>query len=535
MSFKYSMDPRVSYLSELLKEVNEGIIKIPRFQRELVWEWTQQRDLLCSIFEGLPIGALLIWRTRMQNIRSYERIGPFPVAINTGDVINTYLMDGLQRVSTLYGMVYPFEGEFAAKDRHLSKRYEVYCDLESETVDDLFLLESEISRKDRIKYAYRFMRLNLVFNTRELLRFQRTIPTDREELLDKIEDIVSAFKNYKIPVIPLETDDQELVTKSFERINTRGTTMSETHMLNALSYSADFDFLAELEQQRERFLGTLPNWRELDVKFVLLLLKNKLGFDPYSKNTDKLAKKISTNAGSIAQVFSAVEKLSKFSEAHLNIDNPNDFPYRLQMLGIASEFFHPNYIRAVDKLKSWFWITTYMNSFGTTARNSQRSLEDLRVFISTGTLPWSSNMEPTVRPLEGLDVNYKSARIKAWAYALAKRLDEVHQTGDHKDMLKRYKGACLVQACEFAGHPKRPGNCFLVDPKLAKTFSVEDLSAIDGSGHFVAASMRKHLKNGMLDRFVTDREREMFMWEQKEIILPALTTAGRPDLLNTAG
>ena len=526
MSFKFSMDPRVSYLSELLKEVSDGVIQIPRFQRDLVWEWSQQRDLLCSIFEGLPIGALLIWRTRLKNIKSYPSIGPFPVSQVSTDMIQTYLMDGLQRVSTLYGMAYYFDPNVLSTDQKLFEKFEVFCDLEANGVDNLFLLGTDINKKDKIDFAYRFMRLNLVFNTRELLRFQRQIPPEKENLIEKIEEIVSSFKNYKVPVIPLETDDQELVTKSFERINSRGTTMSETHMLNALSYSDNFDLLATIEKQREQYLSALPNWRELDVNFVLLLLKTKLGFDPYFKKTDEIAKEIRLHPESLSQVFQAIENLSKFSEEYLDIDHPTDFPYRLQMLGIASEFFYADYETKTERLKSWFWISTYTNSFGTTARNSQKSLEDLRSFITTGILPWTLNLEPVCRSLKGLDINYKSARTKAWASALASRLDENTNDFKHKKLLNKYKGASLSQPTEFQADGKRPGNCFLVDPKLSRNFSIAMLSEDERISHFIDQAIYQLFISGDNVGFAILRERLMFEWEKNMIIKPAAIEAG---------
>lgn len=534
MSGKFIMEPRVAYLSEFLKEMNEGKIQVPRFQRDLVWEWEQRRDLLCSIYEGLPIGALLIWNTRLQNIKSYEKIGPFPVSPPHGSGSRTYLMDGLQRMSTLYGSVFYSIPISSVENKHEFAKFAVYCDLECDTVDSLFLLESEISSKEREEASYRFMPLNLVFNSKEMLRFQRSIPEEKEDLIDKLELIASAFRNYKIPVVPLETDDQALVTKSFERINSRGTTMSEAHMLNALSYSADFDLLDLIEKERELHLGDRPTWKELDVRFILQLLKTKLGFDPYSKETDKLAKKLGQAPHILSEVFKGIEAMAVFAENHLTIENPNDFPYRLQMLGLASELFPLSLINnndLLEKLTSWFWISTYTNSFGTTARNSQKSLDDLRGFTNTGKLPWTLNHPPICHSLHDFDVNFKSARIKAWAFALARRLDDGQLDQPHRKLLNTYKGAALVQIGKLRDVAKRPGNCFLCDPSNVKKVKIEELSVDARERHFIDNTAYEYYINGSFDTFSDHREKLMFTWEQEKIITPAAINAGIDGLI----
>ena len=536
MSIKFGIEPRVSYLSEILRELKEGIIQIPMFQRDIVWEWPQQRDLLCSIYEGLPIGAILIWNTRNTNIKARDYIGPFSMVKNNSNISGTYLMDGLQRLSTLYGMTFYSENIQEACGQGPYESYQAYCDLEVDEgdIEDLFLLKREIPPKELSEYPYKFMPLNLIFNTRELLRFQRSIPSHKEALIDRIESVVSAFKNYKIPVIPLDTEDQELVTKSFERINSRGTIMSEAHMLNALTYSEEFDLLSRIESERERYLSGLPNWNELDDKFILFLIKVNLGFDPYSKDMDSLATALSKNSESFNSVFSAIEKLAKFSEEYLDIDHPNDFPYRLQMLGIASEFLASGTEKNLEKLKSWFWISTYTNSFGTTARNSQNALKNLVVLMKEGRLPWTLTVDPVCRPLKnGVDVNYKSARGKAWSSALAGRLDSNSGLKENRAILRKFKGASLVRPLSFPiNGRRRPGGCFLVEPKNFKTFNILEMDRDTQLKHFVSDVAYKLLEAENYDAFMDLREREIFEWELDTIIKPAAENAGFSDLLS---
>lgn len=520
MSFKFTMEPRVSFLSALLKDIYEGILKIPRFQRSLVWKRQQQRELLCSIYEGLPIGALLVWNTRLDNINTYDHIGPFLVEKAPSTSSNIYLMDGLQRLSTLYCMLlHPAD---KISDKYTSENsvsdFLMYCDLSADNVENMFLFRDELSADELVRKNYMYMPLDLVFKSKELLRFQRLIPPHMEGLVDRCDAVVSAFKDYKIPVIPLESDDQALVTKSFERINSRGTVMSEAHMLNALSYTDKFDLLGSLELYSEKYFDESSRWKEIDTEFVLMLLKLKLGYEIYSKETDKLAKNI--NDGSVSEIFEAVQRLAEFARNYLNVESPAAFPYRLQMLGIARSFLdNPNC--SPDMLVSWFYLSAYTNAFGTTARNSQRALTDLKAYLQTGSLPWSLNQGPALLPLEGIKVNLNGGRIKTWVLALAAKLE--------KSNIKLYMGGekrlVPIRPKEFIRHERRPGFYFLLGDKPAKNFDISFMSESEASAHFVTPELLDLYLDGQYAEFARLREALMFGWEIENLIEPSAKSA----------
>lgn len=60
---KYSVN---QYLIEtLLAWVKSGEIAIPEIQRPFVWDATQVRDLLDSLYQGYPVGYIIVGKTRM--------------------------------------------------------------------------------------------------------------------------------------------------------------------------------------------------------------------------------------------------------------------------------------------------------------------------------------------------------------------------------------------------------------------------------------------------------------------------------------
>jgi uncharacterized protein with ParB-like and HNH nuclease domain len=47
-------------IGELREAIEREVVRIPRFQRSLVWTDEQRRNLIDSIFRGYPIGSLLL-------------------------------------------------------------------------------------------------------------------------------------------------------------------------------------------------------------------------------------------------------------------------------------------------------------------------------------------------------------------------------------------------------------------------------------------------------------------------------------------
>src|SRR5882757_4534370 len=105
----YVTDPTVLYLHQLLEELAKGYLQIPQFQRDFVWTDEQRLELLQSVRSGIPIGSILVWRTGITVLKTVHRIGPhdLPEPVPSPTSARSYLLDGLQRMSTLFGCLRP--------------------------------------------------------------------------------------------------------------------------------------------------------------------------------------------------------------------------------------------------------------------------------------------------------------------------------------------------------------------------------------------------------------------------------------------
>ena len=120
----YLVQPNIIRLPQLLEELWQGEIQIPRFQRPFVWTADQRLLLFESIYQGMPIGGILVWRTREHNLRCIPNLGHLQLGGSSdenarGDTVRQYLLDGHQRLTTLYTAL--GEGLFREDERGVSE------------------------------------------------------------------------------------------------------------------------------------------------------------------------------------------------------------------------------------------------------------------------------------------------------------------------------------------------------------------------------------------------------------------------------
>jgi len=86
-------------VSTILDQIDLDQLVLPEFQRGYVWNRSQVRGLMQSLYRRYPVGSLLVWTTQAQNasIRSGH-------ATRTAHAVKL-LLDGQQRITTLYGIM----------------------------------------------------------------------------------------------------------------------------------------------------------------------------------------------------------------------------------------------------------------------------------------------------------------------------------------------------------------------------------------------------------------------------------------------
>ena len=206
---KYAVN---QYLIEsVLSKVKEGEIAIPEIQRPFVWDATQVRDLLDSLYQGYPVGYLIAWRNpdvklkdgstasgKMILIDGQQRITALTAAVLGQPVVNKEYRK--VRVSIAF---HPIDERFEVSNPAIAKDVAWIPDvaaLVSGSVDlfdavEKYLLENPLAEKAKVK--------------------------------DSLRNLTDIAKK-QIGLIELSHDlDIETVTEIFIRINSKGTVLSQ--------------------------------------------------------------------------------------------------------------------------------------------------------------------------------------------------------------------------------------------------------------------------------------------------------------------
>ena len=269
LSPSYAAEPQIQQLSQLLRDIAAGHLQVPRFQRPPVWTAAQRLELLRSVAQGLPIGSILVWRTIRTDLQTVPRMGPHRLPdAPLGSPVRSYVLDGLQRLSTLYGALYPREGR--TKDE--GSDWDIYYRLEDRDFS---------AGPAPLPVPPDWLPLWLILDSPTLLRFQRTLlqkHADREHWLTAADALQKVLLEYKIPVIPFVTDDLDRATLAFQRINSHFTPMSMPDMLAALTYregAEAFNLREQFAAMRSRLVGS--KWEAISEQTLLDACKAALG------------------------------------------------------------------------------------------------------------------------------------------------------------------------------------------------------------------------------------------------------------------
>lgn len=206
---KYAVN---QYLIEsVLSKVREGEIAIPEIQRPFVWDASQVRDLLDSLYQGFPIGYLIAWRNPDVRLKDGTTA--------SGKMI---LIDGQQRVTALTAAILGQQvvnknykkGRIAIAFNPIEERFEVQNPAILKDVawipDVAPLLSGETKL---IKAVNKYLAANAKADADQMeLRFSTLtdIPKKQIGLIELSHDL-----------------DIETVTEIFIRINSKGTVLSQ--------------------------------------------------------------------------------------------------------------------------------------------------------------------------------------------------------------------------------------------------------------------------------------------------------------------
>ncbi len=167
------LETKTPILADLIKDVRDGAIKVPQFQRPFVWKAAQALELLDSIASNYPVGSLLLWKTS-EKLAVERNIGDFRLP-ETEELSPTDVTDGQQRLTVVYAALgaEPADSGFAAS-----------YNLETESFE---------TPDDGTAFSVVSFPLRWIFRTTELLNFRTALRiTSPKRLNSRIDSITSS-------------------------------------------------------------------------------------------------------------------------------------------------------------------------------------------------------------------------------------------------------------------------------------------------------------------------------------------------------
>lgn len=214
-------------INELLTDIERGRIALPDMQREFIWDNTQIRDLVDSLYKNHPVGMILLWQTNPEdNV-------PITAIEDTTKEISNYselVIDGQQRLTSLLlvkkGTI--FKGGKERTIKLLFNPFEEKFELEIPPIKN----KPEWFNVTKVIQEGPFSVVN-----REKLKqigwSDKKIDIALEKL-SAVRDIFLGARN-SVPVFTISSDmDYEEVADIFVKINSKGTRIRITELLLAL-------------------------------------------------------------------------------------------------------------------------------------------------------------------------------------------------------------------------------------------------------------------------------------------------------------
>ncbi|HEY8455428.1 MAG TPA: DUF262 domain-containing protein [Actinopolymorphaceae bacterium] len=238
-------------LSVLLDQIDSGTLLLPEFQRGYVWNRDQVRGLMRSLYQGFPVGGLLLWETD---------IDPRSVRGEMTGGVRLLLLDGQQRITSLYGVIRGrppvfFEGDAGAfTGLHFNVEREVF----------------EFYAPTRMRDDPTWIDVTKLF-TEGIQAFVPRFSTDPKlgvyvERLSKLTGILNRnFHEEKIIGRDMTVD---VVVEIFNRVNSGGTELSKGDLALA-------KLCAQWPEARQTMRAELRRWKDAGFNFSLeWLLRN---------------------------------------------------------------------------------------------------------------------------------------------------------------------------------------------------------------------------------------------------------------------
>lgn len=318
--------------SDLIHEIQKGIIKIPKFQRDFVWTIDKTAKLLDSILKGYPIGTFILWQTD-ERINDIKNVGNLSIPDTPDGVKVQYVLDGQQRITSLFAAYLGAQIQKVGEKRVTDYGgIVVNLDVDISDNDGQVITEEPIGDKFISLYEV----LNFSYSKAKELSDKFS-----EEELEKIDNYATAFKTYEFSTVVLRKEDIDSAIEVFTRINTGGQTLTLFEIMSAKTYDEPQQF--DMQVKWDGFIKDLKEikYEGISSSVVLSLLALLLSRTKECKRKTILALDKQSIIEKWDSVISALKDSVDYFRTTYRIPVSQLLPYDSLLVPFAY-FFHVN-------------------------------------------------------------------------------------------------------------------------------------------------------------------------------------------------
>jgi hypothetical protein len=334
-------EPKNLPYKTLLADIEKGLIKIPQFQRDYVWNIERAANLIDSILKGYPIGTFITWKTK-ESLRVVKNLGNVTLPpVPEGDFAE-YVLDGQQRLTSLFCAL---KGLTIVRGSRTDDFSKIFIDLTASP-------EEQIVVTDISNFADKtYISLTDLINSG--LSTLVTYDSKFHSLLDEYKQII---QSYNFSLIEVKEASIDVATEIFTRINVGGKPLSLFEIMVAKTFDSEKEF--DLSEKFQNLINTLKNveYDTISDATVLQIVSLIITKECNRKNILRLEKFQFINIW--GNVVKAIEAAVDYLKGYYRIPVSKLLPYNA-LLAPFSYFFYHHKDKPLDKkqkyLEDFFW------------------------------------------------------------------------------------------------------------------------------------------------------------------------------------
>lgn len=365
------LTPENFKVSRLLRDIDDGKIALPEFQRDFVWRPPLVADMLRTLLRQWPPGTFLLLETNGAPEFAIKALAEAPPLSSEPRLL---ILDGQQRSTAIYQAL---RGRAA----------EVYYIHLKDVVDADEFDDDHLEYLKQSKYVGKYknlkdeasagiVRVATLWDDTEWQKWLRELPEEEQDrMVAARSKLLPGASEFEIPSVRLESDASlPAIAKIFETLNRRGMRLATFDLMVARLYPHGF----QLRSKWEDALAAHPDFEDLgieegvDVLKVIALREHMLQREAGIKRTVKGIREsdvLSLPAATvIAQWDVAVQSMIaalRFVREECGVIRSGLMPSAAMLYPLADALApdRPQREGLRDDLGRWFWATAFSQTY----------------------------------------------------------------------------------------------------------------------------------------------------------------------------